>query len=182
MSVKNVLNKLSKQGKTAKLSDILTPPLIDLYEPTTGDKFKLTDKIVEKELENNAQAILGYVVRWVLMGIGCSKVPDINNEPLMEDRATLRINSQHIANWLLYGIVTREQVLDVFKRMAKIVDDQNKGQEGYKNMYGNFETNNGFLCALELVFNGLEVPNGLTEYSLSKFRRAEKEQQRASKL
>lgn len=179
--VKDVLQNLAAKGKTSTLADILTPPLCELYKPT-GASFQLTDAVIEKELENNAQAILGYVVRWVLLGIGCSKVPDINNEALMEDRATLRINSQHIANWLLFGVVTKEQVVDVFKKMAKIVDDQNKGQEGYQNMTDAFETNNGFLCALEMVFNGLEVPNGLTEFSLTKYRLAEKKKQGASKL
>lgn len=176
--VKEVQQRLEAGGKRSTLSDILTPPLLELYK---GD-CKLTDQVVAKELENNAQAILGYVVRWVIMGVGCSKVPDITNEPLMEDRATLRINSQHIANWLLHGCVSMDQVVSCFKDMARIVDEQNKGQEGYENMYGNFDTNNGYLCALELVTNGLKVENGLTEYSLTKYRRAQKESKNQSKL
>lgn len=182
VNVGQVLTQITAKGKRSNLSDIMTPPLIELYN--VSDDFELTEEIVQKELENNVQAILGYVVRWVIMGVGCSKVPDINNEPLMEDRATLRINSQHIANWLLHGVVSESEVLECFKRMSKIVDEQNKGQEGdgYENMFNNFETNNGYLCAVEMVKNGLQVPNGLTEFSLTKFRRAQKKLKARTKL
>eukprot|EP00924_Labyrinthula_sp_SR-Ha-C_P015069 augustus_masked-scaffold_9-processed-gene-7.11-mRNA-1 protein AED:0.03 eAED:0.03 QI:0/-1/0/1/-1/1/1/0/721 len=178
--VPDVLSKIGdeikKTGGRGKLEDILTPPLLEF----SNRNFSAAE--VAKQLDDNAQSILGYVVRWVIMGVGCSKVPDINNVALMEDRATLRINSQHLGNWLLHGVVTEEQIIESFQRMAKIVDEQNKGQAGYKPMVGNFETNNGYLCALELVFNSLKVENGLTEYSLTKFRRAEKALQRSAKL
>ena len=170
VKVSDIQQELEKTDVAAERDNLLT----GLLTVPVSSNPTWSDEEIQQELDNNCQGILGYVVRWVDQGVGCSKVPDINHIGLMEDRATLRISSQHMANWLLHGIVAEGRVRATFERMAALVDQQNSGDPLYQPMHGNAATSYGYRAALDLVFKGVEQPSGYTEPLLHAWRQKAK--------
>ena len=148
-------HKEIKKKKYTEINNLFKLPIVR--------KPNWSEEEIRNEIANSAQSILGYVVRWIDQGIGCSKVPDLNGTNLMEDRATLRISSQLIANWLYHGVCSRKQVLEIMKKMAKVVDKQNENDKKYEDMYPNFDKSIAFKTACELIFQGKDQPSGYTE-------------------